>query len=231
MLYLTHAEIGSHAHIGGATAVHQYCRIGAYAMVGAMIFLKKDVLPFFLVAGNPVLHYKLNTVGLRRQNFSAERLQILKQAQKIFRNDIQHSLESLPQNEDIVSLIEWRKGSPEVFIFLSILRSLKKIMIKTITGDSFQKEVLQSEIPVLVDFWAEGCGPCETVASMLEKLNQEQAASKKISIAKLDVIQNQEIAMQYQVMQVPTLILFDKGEIKQKIVGADTEAISKIFEK
>ena len=104
-------------------------------------------------------------------------------------------------------------------------------MIKTITSDSFQKEVLQSEIPVLVDFWAEGCGPCETVASMLEKLNQEQAASKKISIAKLDVIQNQEIAMQYQVMQVPTLILFDKGEIKQKIVGADTEAISKIFEK
>ena len=166
---------------------------------------------------------------LRRQNFSAERLQILKQAQKIFRNNIQHSLESLPQNEDIVSLIEWRKGS-KVFIFLSILRFLKKIMIKTIT-DSFQKEVLQSEIPVLVDFWAEGCGPCETVASMLEKLNQEQAASKKISIAKLDVIQNQEIAMQYQVMQVPTLILFDKGEIKQKIVGADTEAISKIFEK
>ena len=106
-----HAEIGSHAHIGGATAVHQYCRIGAYAMVGAMIFLKKDVLPFFLVAGNPVLHYKLNTVGLRRQNFSAERLQILKQAQKIFRNDIQHSLESLPQNEDIVRLIEWRKRS------------------------------------------------------------------------------------------------------------------------
>ncbi len=106
-----HAEIGSHAHIGGATAVHQSCRIGAYAMVGAMIFLKKDVLPFFLVAGNPVMHYKLNTVGLRRQNFSAERLQILKQAQKIFRNNIQHSLESLPQNEDIVRLIEWRKRS------------------------------------------------------------------------------------------------------------------------
>ena len=82
-------------------------------------------------------------------------------------------------------------------------------MIKTITGDSFQKEVLQSEIPVLVDFWAEGCGPCETVASMLEKLNQEQAASKKISIAKLDVIpKHQEIAMQYQVMQVPIFAHF-----------------------
>ena len=61
-------------------------------------------------------------------------------------------------------------------------------MIKTITGDSFQKEVLQSEIPILVDFWAEGCGPCETVASMLEKLNQEQAASKKISTIKIDVM-------------------------------------------
>ena len=93
-----HAEIEDYAHIGGATAVHQHCKIGAYAMVGSMILLKKDVLPFFLVAGNPVLHYKLNTVALKRQNFSVERMQILEQAQKILRFGIQSSLESLPQN-------------------------------------------------------------------------------------------------------------------------------------
>ncbi len=115
-----HAEIGSHAYIGGATAVHQHCRIGACAMVGAMILLKKDVLPFFLVAGNPVLHYKLNTVGLKRQNFSVERLQILKQAHKLLRLNIHDSLKSLPQNEDIISLIEWRKGSNRgIYFFVS----------------------------------------------------------------------------------------------------------------
>ena len=106
-----HAEIEDYAHIGGATAVHQHCKIGAYAMVGSMILLKKDVLPFFLVAGNPALHYKLNTVALKRQNFSAERMQILEQAQKILRLGIQSSLESLPQNEDIIKLIESQKNS------------------------------------------------------------------------------------------------------------------------
>ena len=59
-----HAEIEDYAHIGGATAVHQHCKIGAYAMVGSMILLKKDVLP------NPVLHDKLNTVCSQEQNFS-----------------------------------------------------------------------------------------------------------------------------------------------------------------
>ena len=112
-----HAEIEDYAHIGGATAVHQHCKIGAYAMVGSMILLKKDVLPFFLVAGNPVLHYKLNTVALKRQNFSVERMQILEQAQKILRFGIQSSLESLPQNEDITKLIESQKNSSKYGIY------------------------------------------------------------------------------------------------------------------
>ncbi len=104
-------------------------------------------------------------------------------------------------------------------------------MIENITNANFQKKVLQSKISVLVDFWAEGCAPCKEISTMLEKINQEQIDSKKICIAKLDVMQNREIALQYKVMQVPTLILFEKGEIKQRIVGADKKTINKIFEK
>ncbi len=98
--------------------------------------------------------------------------------------------------------------------------------LKNIPSHRFQEEVLQSKKPVLVDFWADGCGPCKEIFPLLKKFAQEQ---ETIRIVQIDVIQTREIALKYQVLSVPTLILFEKGEITQRIVGADMKAISKIF--
>jgi thioredoxin 1 len=86
-----------------------------------------------------------------------------------------------------------------------------------VSDASFDQEVLQSDQPVLVDFWAEWCGPCRMIAPVLEKLADEYSGSLKI--AKLDVDANQRTMMQYGVQSIPSLILFKDGKEVERLIG------------
>lgn len=88
----------------------------------------------------------------------------------------------------------------------------------TVTDQNFQSEVLQSDKPVLVDFWAEWCGPCRAVGPVIEEIAGEQKACLKVG--KLDVDANGQTAMQYNVMSIPTMILYVNGQEVKRIVGA-----------
>jgi len=91
-------------------------------------------------------------------------------------------------------------------------------MMKLINGDEFENEVLQSDLPVAVDFFATWCGPCKMIAPVLDQIAAELEGTAKI--VKVDVDQSKEMAIHYGVKSVPTVILFKNGEIVDKIVGA-----------
>ena len=87
-----------------------------------------------------------------------------------------------------------------------------------VTDNSFELEVLNSEQPVLVDYWAEWCGPCKSIAPILDEVSREY--EKKVKIAKLDVDQNHEISKKYGIRGIPTLMLFKGGNVIATHTGA-----------
>jgi thioredoxin 1 len=90
--------------------------------------------------------------------------------------------------------------------------------ISEVSDSNFQAEVIESDVPVLVDFWAPWCGPCRMVAPVLEEIASEKGDALKI--VKLNVDDNQQTAMTYEVLSIPTLILFKNGAIAKKVIGA-----------
>ncbi|MFW2382633.1 MAG: thioredoxin [Acidimicrobiales bacterium] len=88
----------------------------------------------------------------------------------------------------------------------------------TLNADNFDEVLAASETPIVVDFWAEWCGPCKMIAPILEEIAEEQAG--KVRIAKLNVDDASEIAMRYGVMSIPTMIKFTAGEVDKRVTGA-----------
>ena len=90
-----------------------------------------------------------------------------------------------------------------------------------VTDDSFDDEIINSDLPVMVDFWAEWCGPCKMVGPVVEELAKEYEG--KIKIAKMDVDKNRQTPVRFGIRNIPTLIMFKGGEVVQTIVGAQTK--------
>lgn len=89
---------------------------------------------------------------------------------------------------------------------------------RAVTDESFQQDVLSAEGPVLVDFWAEWCGPCKQIAPALEDIAKEMGA--KLTVAKLNIDDNPKITAQYNVRGIPTLLIFKKGQVVAQKMGA-----------
>jgi thioredoxin 1 len=94
--------------------------------------------------------------------------------------------------------------------------------IETLSDATFDEHVKSADTPVLVDFWAEWCGPCKMIAPILEEISGEQKG--KIEIAKLNIDDNLDVTRRYEVMSIPTMILFKDGEPQMRIVGARGKA-------
>ena len=91
-------------------------------------------------------------------------------------------------------------------------------MATAVKNDTFEQEVIQSETPVLVDFWAEWCGPCHAVAPVLDRIAAER--ENELKLVKVNIDQQQELSQRYGVASIPTMILFKGGEPAKKIIGA-----------
>lgn len=94
--------------------------------------------------------------------------------------------------------------------------------LKSVTVDTFEQEVIQSTTPVLVDFWAEWCGPCRALGPVLEEVAQESGS--KVQIVKVNVDEAPELANRFGIRGIPTMILFQNGEVKSTLMGNQPKA-------
>jgi thioredoxin 1 len=94
-------------------------------------------------------------------------------------------------------------------------------LIVTLTQDNFEKEALQSTTPVLVDFWAEWCGPCKMIAPVLDELATEYQG--KVKIGKVNVDDYQNLAAQYGIRSIPTLLVLKNGQVAEQMIGAKSK--------
>jgi thioredoxin 1 len=94
-------------------------------------------------------------------------------------------------------------------------------LISALTRENFEKEVLQSAKPVLVDFWAEWCGPCKMIAPLLDELADEYDG--KVKIGKVNIDEQQALAAEYGIRAIPTLLLINKGQVSEQMVGAKSK--------
>ena len=94
-------------------------------------------------------------------------------------------------------------------------------MAKKFTSENFEAEVLKAEKPVLVDFYADWCGPCKMMAPMVDQLAEEQADT--VIVGKLNIDENSDIAVNYRVMNIPTLIVFKNGQAAGKLIGVQSK--------
>jgi thioredoxin 1 len=90
--------------------------------------------------------------------------------------------------------------------------------VAEVTDTNFQAEVIESDVPVLVDFWAPWCGPCRMVAPVVEEIAEERGEALKV--VKMNIDENQDTAMQFNVLSIPTLMLFRDGQVAKTVVGA-----------
>jgi thioredoxin 1 len=90
--------------------------------------------------------------------------------------------------------------------------------VSEVTDTNFQAEVLESEVPVLVDFWAPWCGPCRMVAPVVEEIAKERGEALKV--VKMNIDENNETAIAYNVMSIPTLMVFNHGQVAKTVIGA-----------
>lgn len=90
--------------------------------------------------------------------------------------------------------------------------------VSEVTDTNFQAEVIESETPVLVDFWAPWCGPCRRVSPIVEEIAKEHAGDLKV--VKMNTDENQGTAIEYNIMSIPTLMLFQNGQVAKKVIGA-----------
>jgi thioredoxin 1 len=97
--------------------------------------------------------------------------------------------------------------------------------VQTFTDNNFETDVLKAGPPVLVDFWAEWCGPCKRIAPTVDALATEYAG--KVTVGKLDVDANPNVSFNYQVMGIPTLLLFKGGQVVEKVTGVTDKAVLK----
>ena len=123
------------------------------------------------------------------------------------------------------SVLKWKKYFDEAGKAIGADRKKKKYeelrMEKMFTSENFEAEVLKSEVPVLVDFYADWCGPCKLVAPIVEQVAEEYAG--RVAVGKVNVDESPDLAMKYGVMSIPTFIIFRKGEIFRKTIGAQNK--------
>lgn len=96
-------------------------------------------------------------------------------------------------------------------------------MIKAVTDENYEEEVLRSDIPVIVDFYADWCVPCKMMAPVLDMVDKEKAG--KVKIVKINTDENPEITTKNRVMSIPTLLFVNKGEVKARVEGAVTKSV------